>query len=187
MSNQKEPQINSGTRVFKIPIITPLSVLMVIVIYVGYTLFQGQTENIKIFDVLRGISFQLFIFCEIGLVTLVVYNKLQLEAYLVKYQAITSLDSLEALKKIARTNMYSSLFTLFFLGLGSLTAIMTISNYNFITGVIVAALAIFASILMQWYNPAEQKIRNIACDNEALEDELNSVLQCWIHKPFPTF
>ena len=104
-----------------------------------------------------------------------------------EHQSIQDRQVLEKLKPIVRTNMYSALFNLFFLGLGSLTAIMSILNHGLIKGVIVAILSLVVMILVKWYNSSEEQMKQIKCSCEDLDVELNSMLQCWLHKPFPNF
>ena len=174
-------------RVFKTPLIAPISVILVIVVYVGYSLYHGLSDNTEHLSVLKNISFELFLFCEFGIISLIIYNKIHLDKYLSTYPTIASQESLNELKPIARTNMYSSLLTLFFLLVGSLTAIVTILNHGIIKAVIVAVLSIIAGKIMKWYNASEHKIKNIACSNETLNNELESILNCWIHKAFPNF
>lgn len=187
MENPYEPPKSTQIRVFKTPIIAPLSVIMVVAIYIGYVLFFFNSEGGGVLSQLTSISFEVFILCEIGMVSATIYNKKQLDMFLVKYPVIDSQSTIEKLKPIVRTNMYSALFTLFFLGLGSLTAIISILNHGLIRGVIVAVLSIATGILMKWYNGSEERIKNIECHNQSLETELREVLNCWLHKPFPNF
>ncbi|RBP51684.1 hypothetical protein [Arenicella xantha] len=178
---------NNQRRVFKTPIIVPLSVVMVIAIYAGYVFFYATSEETGFFAYLKMISFEVFLLCEVGMVALILYNKRQLDRFLVDFPAIENRIDLAALKPIVRTNMYSSLFMIFFLALGSLTAIMSILNHGIIRGVLVAASSIATAMLINWYNPSEQKLKHIECTNDTLEVELNNILQCWMHKPFPNF
>jgi hypothetical protein len=174
-------------RVFKTPIIAPLSVIMVVAIYAVYIYFHTTSEEIEIFVYLKSISFEVFLLCEAGIVFLILYNKKQLDSFLHNFPSIENRHSLECLKPIARTNMYSSLFVLVFLALGSLTSIISILNHGLLKSILVALLTILAAKLLKWYVSSEQKIKHIECSDESLEKELNDILQCWIHKPFPNF
>ncbi len=174
-------------RVFKTPIVVPFSIIMVVVIYAGYIYVSATGEESEFLSYLKNISFQVFFLCELGMVCLIFYNKKQLEDFWCRFSSIDSRHSLECLKPIVRTNMYSSLFMLVFLGLGSLTAIMSILNFGLIKSVVVGVLSVVTAILIQWYNPSEQKIKHIKCSNESLAQELDDILQCWMHKPLPNF
>ena len=187
MENPSLPPENRNKRVFKTPLIVPLSVVMVVAIYAGYVFFYITNEEAGFFAYFKAISFKVFILCEIGIISLILYNKKQLDNFLYNVPIIENKNNLESLKPIVRTNMYSSLFMLLFLGLGSLAAIMSILNHGVFKGILVAVLSVAAAKLIKWYNPSEEKIKNIKCTDESLETELNNMLQCWIHKPLPNF
>ncbi|MCE2597391.1 hypothetical protein [Motilimonas cestriensis] len=187
MKNPYLPPKDNQKRIFKTPIIVPLLVIMVVVIYAGYIFFYATSEEIGFFAYLKGISFEVFLLCEVGIIYLILYNKKQLDEFLHDFPSIENKHSLECLKPIVRTNMYSSLFMLVFLALGSLTAIMSILNHGLVKGVLVAILSVSAAKLINWYNPSEQKMKHIESSDESLEKELNDILQCWMHKPFPNF
>lgn len=187
MENPYEPPKTQQRRVFSTPIIVPISVVMVVVIYFSYVFFFFNSEESGLFSLLTSVSFEIFILCEIGIVSAVIYNKKQLDGFLAEYPEIDSKLSIEKLKPIARTNMYSALFNLFFLGLGSLTAIMSILNHGLVKGVVVAILSIAAARMMKWYNSSEESIKQIKCTDQSLEIELKKILECWLHKPLPNF
>ncbi|MBF0231164.1 MAG: hypothetical protein HQK63_16470 [Desulfamplus sp.] len=174
-------------RVFKTPLIVPLLVVMVITIYAGYIFFYSTNKETAFLVYLKGISFEVFILCNFGMLSLILYNKKQLDEFLYSFPIINNRNGLETLKPIVRTNMYSSLFMILFLAIGSLTAIMSILNHGLVKGVLVAVLSIATAKAINWYNPSEQKIKHIQCVDESLEVELNQILQCWMHKPFPNF
>ena len=187
MVNPYLPPEDNQRRVFKTPIIVPLSVVMVVAIYAGYVFFYATSEETGFFAYLKVISFEVFLLCEVGMVSLILYNKRQLDDFLCDFPVIENRNGLEKLKPIVRTNMYSSLFVILFLALGSLTAIMSILNHGVLKGVLVAVLSVATAKLINWYNPSEEKAKHIECTDEALEVELNNMLQCWMHKPFPNF
>lgn len=187
MKNPYLPPKNSQKRIFKTPIIVPISVILVVLIYAGYIFFYATSEETGLFAYLKSISFEVFLLCEVGIVSLILYNKKQLDNFLYNYPSIDNRNSLECLKPIVRTNMYSSLFMLIFLSLGSLTAIMSILNHGLVKGILVVILSLSVAKLINWYNSSEQKIKYIGCSDESLEKELNDILQCWLHKPFPNF
>lgn len=181
------PPAGEPTRVFKTPIVVPLSVIMVIAIYAGYILLHVSGEEVGVFPYLQSISLEVFLLCEIGMVSLIACNKAQLDGFLKQYPTIANRQALDALKSIVRTNMVSALFMLAFLALGSLTAIISILNHGLAKAILVAVLSIATARLLSWYNPLEEKVKQIECRDAALEIELNEVLQCWMHKPFPNF
>lgn len=187
MDSPYKPAKSAQGRVFVTPLIVPLSVVMVIVIYAVYVFFYANNMDLGFFDYLKNISFEVFLLCEVGTISLLIYNKSTLDRFLSKHPTIQDKQTLETLKSIIRTNMYSALFVLFFLGLGSLTAIMSILNHGAIKGIIVAVFSLAAMVIINWYNRSEEKVKHTECLNDELEVELNSMLQCWLHKPFPDF
>lgn len=189
MKNPYQPPKTQHTekRVFKTPIITPISIVAVIAIYFGYTYFHFSNEESGIFEILKGSSFEIFLLCEFGLVSLILYNKRQLSDYLKKYPVVSNQISLNILHPIIRTNMYSSLFSLFFIALGSLTAIMTITNHGLVKGIVVAVFSIIAGIAMKVYTPLENELKQIECTDKTIDEELNKLLHCWQHKALPNF
>ena len=187
MTNPYLPPEERGQRVFKTPIIMPLSVIMVIVIYAGYSVFFITDQSVGVIEGLKTIAFELFLLCEFGLVSLLLYNRSQLQSFLNRYPAIDSSSSLEALKPIARTNMYSALFSLLFLGVGSLTAIISILHGTLLNSLIVVVLTLLASVVMARYTPLENRVKQIECLDSGLEGELNALLHCWMNKALPNF
>jgi len=175
------------TRVFKTPLIVPLLVVMVVAIYAGYIFFYATNKETEFLTYLKGISFEVFLLSEFGMLSLILYNKKQLDDFLYHFPIIDNRNGLEMLKPIVRTNMYSSLFMILFLAIGSLTAIMSIVNHGLTKGILVGVLSIATAKAINWYNPSEQKIKHIECADESIEVELNNMLQCWMHKPFPNF
>lgn len=178
---------DTNPRVFKTPIIAPLSVVMVILMYAGYSFLHLMGTSANLLNDLKGISFEVFLMCEVGIVALILVNKGNLEKFLTAHPMIKNQASLEALKPIVRTNMYSALIMFFFMGLGALTAIMTIIHYGLIESSVVVVLSLFASYLVNRYNTYEQQIKQIECEDEELELELTKILDSWMHKAFPDF
>ncbi len=187
MVNPYRPPKQTQQRVFTTPLIVPVSIIVVILIYAGYVSVFLNDEQAGLLASLKSISFEVFLLCEIGIISLLLYNKKLLDSFLGSHQLVDCEDTLEILKPIIRTNMYSALLTIFFLVLGSLTAIMTILNYGLVKLVTVAILSTVAAILLHQYNASEKKVKYIRSGDEALEVELNNMLQCWMHKPLPNF
>jgi len=115
------------------------------------------------------------------------HSKQQLDSFLHQFPSIETQHSLDKLKPIARTNMYSTLFVLPILALGAITAYTTITQGDLYTTLVVCALSVGVSILFQSYASSEKNIKHIACANEKLESELNQILQCWMTKALPNF
>jgi len=174
-------------RVFKTPIIVPLSISMVILIFLGYPLLSFLDGNVEVLESLKSISFEVFVLCNFGLISLIITSKKHLNQFLNTYPVIQDFQALEAFKPVARTNMYSALIGFFFMGLGSLTAIMTIVNLGFMKSIIVVVLTIIAAIMMSRYTALEEKVKQIECVDENLEEELRAILDCWMNKALPDF
>ncbi|MCG8427914.1 MAG: hypothetical protein MI754_11210 [Chromatiales bacterium] len=94
MQNPYAPPQATKQRVFKTPIIVPLSVLMVVLIYGGYALFFLTGEETGLFAGIKGISFELFLLCETGILTLIFYNKTLLNRFLTEHPVIDSRKAL---------------------------------------------------------------------------------------------
>lgn len=177
----------SNRRTFKRSLIVPVTVVMVVVIHFGYVLLSVSGTDQGILTSLIGYSFEVLALCEVGMLSMIFHNKKLVDAYLSRYKEIDSRAALEALKPIVRTNMYSALLTIFFLAVGTLTAIMTIMNDSFFKGAIAAALCVLAAKAINWYNPSEQELKQIPTSDQELEEELMSIIECWLHKAFPNF
>ena len=161
---------------------------MVIGIYVGYSFFFiSRDNNAELSSYFQIIAFEVFLLCDFGMVTLILYNQSKLHHFLKKHPVITHQSALEELKVIARTNMYSAFSLFFFLGIGSLSAVTIIFNPNTDNTSLVSLLLTITTLLMAWYNLSEQKIKQIHCTNQSLEAELNAILDCWMNKAFPNF
>lgn len=174
-------------RVFKTPIIVPLSVAMVILIYVGYPVLNLMGDAPGILQQLKSITFELFILCEVGLMALLFSSKKHLVNFLERFPAIHNEESLDALKVIARTNMLSALLAFAFLGVGSLMAIMTLVNYGWGVRIVVVILSITTAIVCNLYSNYEERVKQIECLDSKLDEELSNVIDCWMNKAFPNF
>ncbi|QMU61730.1 MAG: hypothetical protein GKR92_08485 [Gammaproteobacteria bacterium] len=179
---------DKNRRDFKTPIIVPVSVVMVLTIYVGYWIFtlNGGVET-GLLASLKGAAFELFLVSETCMIAIILYGKKKLETFLHDHPVIENGVALEILKPIARENMYSALILFFFLGLGSLTAIMTLLNNGIIDCIVVVILGIVTAVLIRIYTPIEESIKQIECTDETLENELSNLLNCWMNKAFPNF
>lgn len=180
--------IDKNRRDFKTPIIVPVSVGMVLTIYVGYWIFtlSGGVES-GLLASLKGAAFELFLVCEICMIAIILYGKKKLETFLHDYRVIENGTTLEILKPIARENMYSALILFFLLGLSSLTAIMTLLNNGIVDCVIVVILGVVTAGLIRIYTPIEEKIKQIECTDKVLESDLSNLLDCWMNRAFPNF
>jgi hypothetical protein len=187
MANPYLPPEDNKKRVLKTSLISPLLVVMFVAIYAGYVFFYANSEETGFLAYLKAMSFEVFVLCNIGMIALILYNKRQLDDFLFCFPVIENREGLEKLKPIVRLNMYSSLFMILFLALSSLTAIMSILNHGTLKGILVAVLSVATAKLINWYNPSEKMVKNIECTDEAFEVELNNILRCWMHKPFPEF
>jgi len=182
-----DASIDYNRRVFKTPIIVPLSVLMVVVIYFGYAVIKFNGNDLGVFEGFKSYALTTFILCEIGLIGLVLTNRKFLINFLTRFPAIHNQESMDALKVIARTGMFSALIMFFFLGVGSLTAIMVILDGGWLQKLIVLAMTFYASFMCSTYSSYEKRVKEIECLDENFADELESVLNCWFHKTFPNF
>ena len=182
-SNLKNPP----KRIYKTPIIVPLSILIVVCIYAGYSYVYYAGVDQSRFAFFKNISFGVFVGTQIGMNLLAIVTMRQIDAFLKEHPSISSRSSLESLKPIARTNMYAALLYFFFLALGSLAAIVAILKFGGIISISVAVLAVATVILAKWASRAEERLKQIECSNPEVEKELNEILHCWQNKPFPNF
>lgn len=160
---------------------------MVVSIYIGYVIFFFNSEETELFAHFKEISFKVYLLCEMGMILVISFNKKLLDDFLKKHPVIDGELAIKRLKPIIRMNMYSVLFLLLFLGLGALTAVMSILNHGLAISLIVVALSILLSRVMKWYNHSEESVKQIECTNSTLENKLREILECWIHKALPNF
>ena len=187
MHNQQTQTSSSPQRVFKTPIIVAVSVIAVILIYAGYALLYHTGTQPGYFAVFIDHAFKLFLMFELGTIVLLMYNKTLVSRFLEQHPSIKSKSALEDLKPVLRTNMYSSLCGFGFLAMTSLTAIMTILNYPVLVATLVVILSVVTIWTMQQYKPYEERLKQIRCDEEQLEQPLNQLLESWQHKALPDF
>ncbi len=187
LENPYSPPKSAGSRAFSTPIIVPLSVIGVMTIYLGYAYLFMSSGGEGLFPALKSISFELFLLCEVGIIFGAIHNKRLLDRFMKKHPVIDGPETLEALKPVARTNMYSALSVLVLLAIGALSAIMTILHRGLIEAALVVALSLATALIMKWYNQSEEKIKQIRTTDTATETQLRAILECWLHKPFPDF
>jgi len=174
-------------RNFSTPLVVPLSVLMVIGIYAGYTYFFFVGGEKEIFSFLKNLSFEIFLASQVGMILIAIFAKNLLDNFLIQFPKISDQNSLQKLKSVARPNMYFALVQLLLLGLSSLTAIMSILNHGGVVAVVVAVVVIISVKIHKWYGKAEEKVKQIECTDTSLEKELTDIFHCWQHKLFPNF
>jgi len=182
-----EEIVDEDIRVFKTPLIVPISVIMVIVLYVGYAFYYLLSDQGSFLATLKEISFEVFLLCEFGMISIILYNKRQLQNFLLENRVIDNVSTLEKLKPIIRTNMYSALFVFVFLGLGTITAIMAFIHHGITIGIIVAVLSNLTFFILKWYAPIEEQAKQIKSSDKLLEGELDKIIHCWMQKLFPDF
>ncbi|MCP4765064.1 MAG: hypothetical protein GY875_02220 [Gammaproteobacteria bacterium] len=191
MNNPYKPPDSSLSktlkRTFTTALITPLSVLMVILIFAGYIYFFFTNEEVDIFGYFTSISFEVFLASQAGMILLTIFTKKQLDAFLVQHPVISDQKPLENLKPVARAIMFLALIHLLLPGIGSLAAIMSILNYGGMISIGVVGVSIITGIVTKASSKSEERIKQIECTETTLEKELTDILYCWQHKPFPNF
>lgn len=178
---------HTDRRVFKTPFIVPLSSIAVILIFGGYSYYHLYNTVSGTQLGISSIVFEVFLLCEVGMMSLILYNKKIAKDFLARYPVIQCQNGLEYLKPFVRTNMYSTLLLMLFLALGATTAVMTMINLGWMKGTVVGFLSVTAAGVMNSYNVLEQKIKQIECTDSEVESELRDILDCWLHKAFPNF
>jgi magnesium-transporting ATPase (P-type) len=174
-------------RALATPLVTPLSVLMVILIYTGYAYFFFTSEEAGKLTFLAAMSFEIFLACQIAMILLTILARKQLDGFLARHPVISDQVSLESLKPVVRTNMLFALTHLLLLGLGSLTAIMSILNYGGMISLAVVAVTLVVARVTKWSTGSEERLKQIECTDAGLEKELTGIFHCWQHRPFPNF
>jgi hypothetical protein len=174
-------------RNFSPSLVTPLSVAMVVLIYAGYAYYFFSGEQDGVLASVTGISFEVFLASQAGIILIGLFTRKQLNAYLRRHPVICDRLALEHLKPVARANMHNALVNLFLLGLTSLTAIMSILNYGGMISIAVVVVSLASGRVCKWCARSEEKIKQIECSDAALERELTAILHCWQHKALPNF
>jgi hypothetical protein len=174
-------------RVFTTPLVVPISVAMVICIYLGYTSFHFSGGDLGIFEHFVGAAFTVSLLSQVGIVGTLMYNSKLLQNVFINSPVISQQSQIEELKPVVRTNMYSALFVFFMMATGALSAIVSIINDEWVYKIIVMSLGFVTMSVMARYTSVEERIKNLPAETPELERELNKVLQCWMHKPLPNF
>lgn len=188
MESSEHPVEDKQKRVFATPLAVPLSIMMVSLIYFGYVhIIRNNGLQNGIIVYLESISFDVFLAFELGLITIILYNRHKMSSFFKKYPAIENETVLEILKPIIRTNMYSALISVPFIAVVTLTALMVVFKYNLVESSVVAILWFSTAIMQKEILRQEEQLKQIECTDEELESELYDILQCWLHKPFPDF
>jgi hypothetical protein len=181
------PKELPNRRLFSTPLIVPISVMMVVAIYAGYAFYFFTRGDAEILSGLATRSLECFLLVEVGMIWLIFYNKRSLDRFLLEHPVIENRRALEKLKPIVRTNMYSSLLMMLLIATSALTAVMTLLNRGGGAALLVILFSLGTGKLVQWYNQSEEKVKQVACSDDALEKELLEILHCWLHKAFPNF
>lgn len=167
-------------RKFKIPLGSVLSVLMVIGIFAGYGVADSM-GSIGVLEFLRPLSFYMFLLIEVALLIVILICKMRLDGFLSEHPTISNVESLNSLRSLAKENSRYSILTLILIGLGTLTAVITISNKDGFS-IYVGPLVVCAMFIMAWYRPTEEKIQQLKCTSSELDKELISILDKWGNK-----
>lgn len=187
MENPHQPHESTVKWIFKTPIIVPISVIMVITFYIGSTFFFFASEDMGKSSYLKRISFEIFLLCEIGIISAIFHNKRLLDEFLSAHPVIEGKVAIEKLKPVIRTIMYSMIFHLVILAIASLTAITSIFHHGLAHSLVVIILSVATGRLIRWYKTSEEAIRKIECSQKSLKPELDHMLDCWLRKPLPNF
>jgi len=187
METSDRPPEDSPKRVFKAPMIAPLAAIGALAVLAGYLFCFAPILETGVFSYVRENSFELFVVCQAVLVALAIYNKKQLDTFLNDFPSIDDSQALEELKPILRTNVYSALFSVLFLGVGIFAGIVTLMTQGLVKGGLVAVIYLTVMGLIQLLSRTEERAKQIECSAEDLEVELNSILKCWLEKPLPNF
>lgn len=175
-------------RLFAPLTIGPIWSAIVVWFFIGYAIFSWiVSEGDGLFTHFQDISFEVYIICQLGIATVVFYNKKLFDIFLEKHPVINNELAIRELKPILRINMYSTLLFLFLLGLGILAAVISVLNHGLVIIVIVVLSFILPLELIKWYTHSEEKIKQIECTNSTLNNKLRNIIECWMNKALPDF
>lgn len=175
-------------RLFSPSTIGPIWSAIVVWCFIGYVIFSWiVSEGDGLFTHFKEISFEVYIICQAGIAAITLYNKKLFDDFLEKYPVINNELAVRELKPILRMNMYSTLLFLFLLGLGILTAVISVLNHGLVVIVIIGLLFILPFGLAKWYAHSEEKIKQIECTNSTLDSKLRNIIECWMNKALPNF
>lgn len=187
MENSDHYSENPSRRIFKLPVVVPISSIILVTLYVSYTFCCLVDEEMGILYYLKHISFEIFLLCQIGIISAIFRNKQLLDDFLAKYPVIKGRIAIEELKPVIRTVMYSKIVQLIILALASIAAIISIFHHELAHSLTVIVLSIGSGRLIHWYKASEAAIIKMECSHKSLKPELDYILTCWLHKPVPDF
>ena len=160
---------------------------LVLAIFFGYVVLYVTGADRDYLGFLNVVCFEVFLLCGIAMLSLIVANKVMLDRFLIAVPVIRTASDLDKLKPVVRANMYWSLVTILLLAVGSLSGVMTLFTKELTAGICVAVLTTATALVSHWYQPSEEKVKQIKCLDESIEEELNDILQCWMHQALPKF
>jgi len=184
-----EPSFNDGgistkynQRVLMTPILIPLSLVMVILIFVGYATFQISVNGFGMWEGFKEYALPILVLCGFGVIAQLWTSRKYLLDFLARFPAIQNQESMDALKVIVRTNMFCTLMLIFLMVLGFLSWFLVVNDGNIPAKIFAMLLVFFTLFLFSIYSECEKRVKNIECLNKNYEDELESVLHCWFYR-----
>ncbi len=174
-------------RIYKKHWIEIVAVLLVIIIFIGYLILQvtsfGQFSSEK----LNSVAFPAFVFCQIFELFIILRSQFLIKNFMQSNPIINDSQALDQLKPIVSQCMIMALFFIGLLLLSMFLAAVIFINWNAMYSVITAISLAALSMVLKWYTPYEEKLKQIKSNDPLLEPELNTILQSWQNNFLPKF
>ena len=168
------------------PVASIVAVVMLL-IYAACFYYVYSGAEIAWCSAFKAVAFEVLLCCAGTTLLLTLYNKILLDRFYQATPKITQPQDIAALKPIVRINMYSSLLNLLLLYVGAAAAFFTLYYQTGYPVLFAVLMTTVLSLVMKWYTPAESRVKQLTCDNAALEHEFNALLNCWLNNALPNF
>lgn len=177
----------TGERKFKKHWIEIATVLLVIIIFIGYIILHVSSLGEFNSERLSAVAFPALIACQMIQIAIIFRSYYLIKTFLNQHSVISEIEQLEQLKPIVSQCMIMALVFIFMMLASMLLAAVVFTSWDIQYGIITAFSLTLVAIIMKWYTPHENKLKQINATDPLLEKELESILQSWHNDGLPKF
>ena len=165
-----------------------LIVLLALVSYGGYYLFNQFNPETTLWDGLKEHSVELFALALIGIMAVYLMSAFNLRQFRKRHPEINSEQALDELKPVVRRCMWLALSAIGFIVVGFGALAMLSDFYGGKSGMIAGVILTVVSVVFsQWYDPQEKAFKQIRCIDPNLELEVQMIFNSWEKNLIPKF
>ncbi len=181
------PLENKEVRVYKKHWIEIATVLLVIIVFLGYIILHvtssGKFSSVK----LTSIAFPAFVLCQFLELSIILRSLYLIKNFMQVYPVIIDITALDKLKPIVSQCMIMALVFIVLLIISMILAAVIFTNWGIFYGTVTAISLTSMSLILKWYSPYENNLKQIKSIDPLLEPELNAILQSWHNDALPKF